>query len=652
MVSKSLLSSFIKRLNSSGFYYLALFLVIIGGISFASTVFAVVLPDTTTGLVGHWKLDESPAYNQTTIIDSSSSDINGIFNTDNDLMDKSLTGHIDGAISFDGTEDFINIPNSTVFEPAQNITVSAWVKGGPQLLPSYAYIFSKGADECLNGSYALYTGVSGGISFYITNTDGTYFISPDFGSSIWDDEWHHVVGTYDGSVVRLFVDGSEVEPGTTVTGSTTIKYALTTSNDISVGSYRGTCPAPALNYNGSIDDVRVYDRTLSTLDIQGLYSPTPTINLISPISGHTYYNNEDLYITWTSSGYVGTVDVVLKSIDQEFSPIGSGTSAARAQVIDGSYILPISRSFFPINPGQYRLVLVCENGTVLCNGNADSGYFTMAGPNTPPTISLIGSSTISIEKGVVLVDPGVDISDNEEATSSLVVSTTTDPIGGVNVNIVGVYIVTYTATDTGGLSASTTRTFNIVDTTAPVITIDPYSTTTTDQNITVTATTSEGILDATSHIFTENGSFDFVAVDEYGNTSTSTVTISNINKTPPPTIVPNTVIYGSSSGGRIFTTPVSGPIGTIQDNITPAFYSSTGPESDLGNLSDDGLIVADESELSSSSTDNIENINNPESDLTAAVGSAGIFTSWVWILIAIVVIGGILYFVWRLNNQD
>ncbi|MDQ6423638.1 DUF4082 domain-containing protein [Paenibacillus sp. LHD-117] len=67
---------------------------------------------------------------------------------------------------------------------------------------------------------------------------------------------------------------------------------------------------------------------------------------------------------------------------------------------------------------------------------------------------------------------------------------------------------------------------------APVITIGDYITTPTNQDITVTASTNEGTLNAVSHTFTENGSFDFVATYN-GISTTVTVTIDNIDKTAP-----------------------------------------------------------------------------------------------------------------------
>lgn len=68
---------------------------------------------------------------------------------------------------------------------------------------------------------------------------------------------------------------------------------------------------------------------------------------------------------------------------------------------------------------------------------------------------------------------------------------------------------------------------------APVITIAPYTKTPTNKDITVTASTDHGSLNAVSHTFTANGSFDFTATDIYGNKTVVRVTITNIDKTPP-----------------------------------------------------------------------------------------------------------------------
>jgi len=88
----------------------------------------------------------------------------------------------------------------------------------------------------------------------------------------------------------------------------------------------------------------------------------------------------------------------------------------------------------------------------------------------------------------------------------------------------------------------------IIDTVAPTITIGTYTTAPTNQNITVTATTEAGsTLNVGSTTFTANSSFDFIATDSAGNSTTKTVTITNIDKIAPTSttnlndIVKNTV---------------------------------------------------------------------------------------------------------------
>lgn len=87
---------------------------------------------------------------------------------------------------------------------------------------------------------------------------------------------------------------------------------------------------------------------------------------------------------------------------------------------------------------------------------------------------------------------------------------------------------TFTATDGAGKQTSKTVTITNIDKTPPVISIAPYNTAPSTGPITVYASCNEGSLNAGSHTFTQNGSFTFVATDAAGNSSSSTVTVSNI----------------------------------------------------------------------------------------------------------------------------
>ena len=66
-----------------------------------------------------------------------------------------------------------------------------------------------------------------------------------------------------------------------------------------------------------------------------------------------------------------------------------------------------------------------------------------------------------------------------------------------------------------------------------IISIAPYITEPTNQDFTVTASSTIGILNSTSHTFTENSSYDFIATDIFGHEVVKTVTITNIDKVAP-----------------------------------------------------------------------------------------------------------------------
>jgi hypothetical protein len=84
---------------------------------------------------------------------------------------------------------------------------------------------------------------------------------------------------------------------------------------------------------------------------------------------------------------------------------------------------------------------------------------------TAPVITLLGSNPITVEAGDTYSDSGAIATDNSGETITPTITANT-----VNMSTVGTYSVTYTAIDSTSNSATATRTVNVVDTTAPVIT--------------------------------------------------------------------------------------------------------------------------------------------------------------------------------------
>jgi len=217
-----------------------------------------------SGLVGQWHLDEGSGL---VAADSSGQGNDGVLQGDPQWV----PGRFGDALSFNGSSGRVRVADSSSLEPASSVTVSAWVKSDASP-GAYKYIVAKGATGCIAASYALYTGPSGGLYFYASMNRGkTFVLSPDPGVGIWDGQWHMVVGTFDGSTIRLYVDGNEIGSGTPRPGP--LEYLLTDSNDLFIGDYPG---CQQHNFTGTIDEVDVWQVALTADQVKAAFDQAST----------------------------------------------------------------------------------------------------------------------------------------------------------------------------------------------------------------------------------------------------------------------------------------------------------------------------------------------------------------------------------------
>jgi len=149
-----------------------------------------------------------------------------------------------------------------------------------------------GAEQKTNVPYAL-SMVNGG-QFMMKNGANTY--TADSVINIADGKWHHLVGRYDGVDMRVYVDG--VQKGASESSPGTIPVQ---AGSVRVGAdYQAT---PANFFNGSLDDVRIYNRALSVTEIQQLYSmggnkvsvpPKVSGGLASGLMGYWTFDGKDM----------------------------------------------------------------------------------------------------------------------------------------------------------------------------------------------------------------------------------------------------------------------------------------------------------------------------------------------------------------------
>lgn len=179
------------------------------------------------------------------------------------------------ALHFDGTDDYVRIPDAASLEP-DTVSVECWVRSinpGP-----YSHIVSKDFTTAFGASsYALYTSGNGGLVFYVKRPQGGYAVSPNAGSALWNGQWQHVVGTFDGTKPRLFVNGIEVVGSAGI--ATDIDYSA--AGNLLIGKYSEVQTHPTLDFcfYGDIDGVKVYNYALNDLTL----AFDPTSDAVAPV---------------------------------------------------------------------------------------------------------------------------------------------------------------------------------------------------------------------------------------------------------------------------------------------------------------------------------------------------------------------------------
>lgn len=357
-----------------------------------------------------------------------------------------VAGKVGQAFSFNGT-NFIRVARNSNLEPSQ-VTVDAWVKASsPGVFKS---IVTKGASGGTSASYALYTGSSGGLIFYVFD-GSTFVLSPDAGSGVWDGAFHHVAGTYDGATVRLYVDGVQVGSGTPTTIS--IGYGLPTNNDLYIGSYNDgitTFPPGFVNFPGVVDEVEIFSRALTGTEIQAIFNAgsagkctsitTPPVvsSLCSPnnparISGSTGEQGIlDPANTNASDGLVWPGTAVVATL---FLDTGQVLFTDANNALVGTGVLPGVSGFpaFPegmLNFTNVRLP-VGKSVTIAANASLRAAFTSSLG--IPPPALVLSCQDVVLDAGSLLaVGTTVNGAPILQATGTPVVLPGAFPGGGAS----------------------------------------------------------------------------------------------------------------------------------------------------------------------------------------------------------------------------
>ncbi len=249
------------------------------------------------GLVGYWTMDNNDInWNALTIVDKSGSGINGTL-TNMPTSTSQAIGKAGQALKFNGSSGKIIMGNN--LNLTNTMTFSAWVKlstiSGAQTIICKAEsgAYSVEFNTASAGKFSWNPLINGGYRSVVADSNAVANV------------WYYVVASYDGSTVKLFINGKQQASTVSISGSVT-----TTTEPFTIGANPGAGGTSFTNYlNGQIDDVRVYSRALSDAEVKQLYNQgagtktasSPTLKPLTLDSGLVgYWTMDGKDINWTT----------------------------------------------------------------------------------------------------------------------------------------------------------------------------------------------------------------------------------------------------------------------------------------------------------------------------------------------------------------
>jgi hypothetical protein len=212
------------------------------------------------GLVGWWTFDgKDMAGNYA--FDKSGSGNRGTLTGTNGLPIRTI-GKIGQGMQFDGVGDWVDFGDPVPLRINGDLTIAAWVKTTNTTKSEMMIITQIAGGN--NRNYQLYLTTNADLQF--THGSGTAQSGyATAGTSLADGKWHHVAFTADYPSGTYYIDGKNVK-------SIAMSFDVVDTSALSYHVGGASAGQTDTMFDGTLDDVRIYNRVLSADEIKRLYN--------------------------------------------------------------------------------------------------------------------------------------------------------------------------------------------------------------------------------------------------------------------------------------------------------------------------------------------------------------------------------------------
>ena len=305
---------------------------------------------------------------------------------------RALAGRFGGGLSFDGVNDWVTVPDAPSLDLTTGMTLEGWVRPTAGGSSWRTLILKEQAGNLIYGLYSNEDSARPSGHVFVGGGDrDTRGTAP-----VALNAWTHLASTYDGSVLRLFVNGVQVST-----------RALAGPIAASTGALRigGNAVWPEW-FQGLIDEVRVYNRALTPAEIQsdmstpiGAPAPPDTQAPTAPPTLSATGALGQASLSWGAS--TDNVGVTRYNVHRA-TTAGFAPSAANriAQVAGNTYVDS------PLAPGTYYYRVLAEDAAGNLSAPSPQAQATVTSDTTAPTVAVSAPANGATVSGVVNVTAG------------------------------------------------------------------------------------------------------------------------------------------------------------------------------------------------------------------------------------------------------
>nr|CEL18799.1 Chitinase [Kibdelosporangium sp. MJ126-NF4]CTQ96348.1 Chitinase (EC 3.2.1.14) [Kibdelosporangium sp. MJ126-NF4] len=287
------------------------------------------------------------------------------------------TGHTGGALSFNGVDNLVTVADAPDLRLSNAMTLEAWVR--PTNVTDWRTVVLKERPD--NLSYGLYSSGPGYSSAWFTSSGGDRSVN---GPALAANAWSHLAVTYDGTTLRLYVNGDQAATAPAAGPMISSTSPLRLGGNLLWNEY----------FAGQLDDVRVYNRALSAAEVltdkdipvagDGVPPTAPSGLAASGGVGTAS-------LSWTGS----TDNVGVTGYDVHRSTTSNFTPAPASKV---ATVTATSFTDNGLATGTYYYRVVARDGSGNSSPASNQASAVVTGDTTPPSVSVTaptGGATVS-----------------------------------------------------------------------------------------------------------------------------------------------------------------------------------------------------------------------------------------------------------------